>query len=165
MRRWYVMHSKPRKESFLREQLIFNRIEVYLPSIPVRSHANKEKPFFPGYLFIHVDLEKVPISDLRWIPGAIGILCFGSEPAYIHAGLIRSIQKHVEDVIEKGKKSDYRFNPGDRVMIIDGPFANYQAIFDNRLSGHNRVRVLLGLLQGQKIPLELSTRQIRPLTH
>ena len=105
MLRWYVMHSKPRKEAFLREQLRINGIEVYLPSIPVkRSRVGKEKPFFPGYLFIHADLEKVPVSDLRWIPGAIGILCFGGEPADIHDGLIHAIQKHVDDVLERGRK-------------------------------------------------------------
>ena|SRR5690349_14466979 len=77
---WYVMHSKPQKEALLRERLRIQRIEVYLPSMrvkPVNPRARKELPFFPGYLFIRVDLEQISISELRRIPGANGIVCFG----------------------------------------------------------------------------------------
>ena len=50
---------------------------------------------------------------------------------------------------------------GDTVTIQDGPFAGYEAIFDTRLSGQDRVRVLLNLLQKRQMPLELEGRQIR----
>ena len=167
MDHWYVMHSKPQKEALLRERLRIQRIEVYLPSIrlrPVNPRARKEQPFFPGYLFIHVDLEKIPISELRRIPGSIGIVCSGGEPAYVAETLIRVIQKQVEEINDSADRYVDRFRAGDLVVIKDGPFASYKAIFDCRLSGHDRVRVLLELLQGQKMRLELSGRQLQPLT-
>jgi transcription elongation factor/antiterminator RfaH len=167
MIRWYVMHSKPRKEAFLRERLRIQRIEVYLPSIrvrPVNPRARKEQPFFPGYLFIQVDLEKIPISELRRIPGSIGLVCYGGEPAYVGDVLIREIQKQVEEIIDSANSYVDRFRPGDLVVINDGPFSTYKAMFDCRLSGSERVRVLLELLQGQKVRLELSGRQLQPLT-
>lgn len=167
MIRWYVMHSKPRKEAFLRERLRIQRIDVYLPSIrvkPVNPRARKEQPFFPGYLFVHVDLEQIPISELQRLPGSIGIVSYGGEPAYVGDALIREIQKQVEEITDSANSYVDRFGPGDLVVINDGPFATYKAMFDCRLSGQDRVRVLLELLQGQKMRLELSAKQLQPLT-
>ena len=64
---WYVMHSKPRKEAFLCEQLFLHRIEAYLPSLRLKAadpRSGKQQLLFPGYLFIRVDLEKFSLSDL-----------------------------------------------------------------------------------------------------
>ena len=168
MSHWYVMHSKPRKEALLRERLRIQRIEVFLPSIrvkPVNPRARKEQPFFPGYLFIHVDLEQISVSELRRIPGATGIVCFGGEPATVGDSLIRTFQKQIEDITESYNHSADRFKSGDWVVISDGPFVNYKAMFDCRLSGQDRVRVLLELLQGQKMRLDLSAKELKPLTY
>ena len=168
MDRWYVMHSKPRKEAFLRERLRIQRIQVYMPSIrvkPVNPRARKEQPFFPGYLFVHVDLQKIPISEFQRISGSVGLVCYGGEPAYVGDALIREIQKQVEEITDLADNYVDRFRPGDLVVINDGPFATYKAMFDSRQSGSERVRVLLELLQGQKMRLELSARELQPLTH
>lgn len=167
MLQWYVMHSKPKKEAFLRERLRIQRIEVYLPSIrlkPKNPYARKEQPFFPGYLFIHVDLEKISISELRGIPGSIGIVSCGGEPAYVGDVMILAIRKQVEEINDSVNGYVDRFKSGDPVLINDGPFATYKAVFDCRLSGHDRVRILLELLKGQQIRIELSGRQLQPLT-
>ena len=159
MLRWYVMQSKPRKEAFLRERLRIQRIDVYLPSIrvkPVNPRARKEQPFFPGYLFVQVDLEEIPISEFRRISGSIGLVCYGGEPAHVGDALIREIQAQVEEITDSADRYVDRFRSGDLVVIKDGPFATYKAMFDCRLSGQDRVRVLLELLQGQKMRLELS---------
>lgn len=164
MVRWYVMHSKPQKETFLRERLRIQRIEVYLPSIrlkPVNPRARKEQPFFPGYLFVHVDLETLPVSELRRMPGSIGLVCYGGEPSYIGDALIREIQRQVEEINDSADHYVDRFRAGDLVVIQDGPFASYKAMFDGRLSGSDRVHVLLELLQGQTMRLELSGRQLQ----
>ena len=164
---WYVMHSKPQKEVLLRERLRIQRIEVYLPAIrvkPVNPRARKEQPFFPGYLFIHVDLEQISVSELQRIPGATGMVCFGGELASVGDSLIRTIQKQVEEINDSADNYLDRMRPGDLVVIKDGPFATYKAMFDCRLSGSDRVRVLLELLQDQKIRLELSGRQLQLLT-
>ena len=65
--RWYVLRSKPHKESFLYGQLRAHKIESYCPVInanPVNPRARKKKPLFPGYIFIHIDLSEIEISSL-----------------------------------------------------------------------------------------------------
>jgi transcription elongation factor/antiterminator RfaH len=167
MIRWYVMHCKPRKEAFLRERLRIQKIEVFLPSIrvkPVNPRARKEQPFFPGYLFVHVDLEDISPSEFRRMPGSHGLVCFGGEPAHLGDALVREIQKQVEAMTDSVNNYVDRFKPGDMVVINDGPFASYKAMYDCRLSSSDRVQVLLNLLQDQKIRLELSGRQLQLLT-
>ena len=48
---------------------------------PVNQRARKKKPNFPGYLFIHMDLEQENPSALRWMPGAVGLVSFAKKPA------------------------------------------------------------------------------------
>ena len=80
MEQWYVMQSKPQKEKLLYEQLRSREIETFYPSIrtkPVNPRARKYKSYFPGYMFVHVDLDLVGISALQWVPGAVGLVNFG----------------------------------------------------------------------------------------
>jgi transcriptional antiterminator RfaH len=161
------MHCKPLKEAFLRERLRIQKIEVFLPLIrvkPVNPRARKEQPFFPGYLFVHANLEEISPSEFRRMPGSHGLVCFGGEAAYLGEALIREIQKQVEAMNDSTNHYVDRFRPGDLVVINDGPFATYKAMYDSRLSGSDRVHVLLDLLQDQKIRLELSGRQLQLLT-
>ena len=111
-----------------------------------------------------MDLEKFPLSEFQRISGSIGLVCYGGEPAYVGDALIREIQNQVEEITDLADNYVDRFRPGDLVVINDGPFATYKAMFDCRLSGSDRVRVLLGLLQNQKIRVELSGRQLQLLT-
>ena len=49
---------------------------------------------------------------------------------------------------------------GDRVRIRAGAFSGYEALFDTRISGGDRVRVLLQMLNDRHVPLELNASDI-----
>ena len=161
---WYAMRSKPNKESFLAGQLEAHGVDIYFPVLrvnPVNPRSRKLRPYFPNYLFIHVDLEEVNISDLRWMPGASGLVSFDGEPASVPDLLIAAVKKQVDQhnlTLHEQKKN---FQPGDSVLIQEGPFAGYEAVFDTHISGQDRVRVLLSLLQRRQLPVEISSKQIR----
>jgi len=59
------------------------------------------------------------------------------------------------------RDAEKNFQHGDSVLIQDGPFTGYEAVFDTHISGQDRVRVLLGLLQSRQMPIEIASRQIR----
>lgn len=161
---WYVMHSKPNKEEFLYEQLLSRNINAYYPRIkvqPINPRARKRKPYFPGYLFIKADLADLGTSALRWIPGALGLVDFGNDPASVPDDLLLAIQEKVEHFNAPGKYLSEEFRSGEVVTIETGPLAGYRAIFDARLPGNERVRVLLQLLSDRQICVELSVNQIR----
>jgi transcriptional antiterminator RfaH len=160
---WYVIRSKPNKEEFLGGQLSAYGIKVFNPRIRVKTvnpRARKLRAYFPSYLFVHVDLEKVSISTLQWMPGAINLVSFDGQPASVPDSLITAIERQVENINTSQKNMLLGLKPGDVVSIHDGPFAGYEAIFDGQVSGRERVRVLLSFLQNRKIPVELKENQI-----
>ena len=160
---WYVFQSKPRKEQLLCEQLRMLQIDSFFPCVhvrPVNPRARKVKPYFPGYVFGRVDLERVGRSILDWIPGAIGIVKFGGEPAPVSDYLVDTLQRHLESIDASEPGLFKRFQPGDVVAIRGGPFAGYEAIFDAHLPGRYRVEVLLKILQDSQIRVKLPVEQI-----
>ena len=161
---WYAMRSKPNKEDFLARQLEAYGVDFFYPRLqvnPVNPRARKIRPYLPNYLFVHVDLDVVNISTLRWMPGASDIVSFGGEPASIPDFMIAAIKRHVDQLNLSARELINDLQPGDIVLVQDGPFAGYEAIFDGRLTGQERVRVLLNLLQQRQIPLEIEGRKIK----
>ncbi len=161
---WYALRSKPNKEEALWREATARGFEVYFPQIrvqPVNPRARKVKAYFPGYMFIQVDLPKVGYSSVSWMPYSVGLVSFGEEPAPIPEGLIIAIRRRLEQVNAAGGEVLEGLKQGDGVVIQEGPFAGYSAIFDARVSGSERVRVLLQLLKGQQMPLVLSPGHIR----
>jgi transcriptional antiterminator RfaH len=167
---WYVLHSKPHKELFLAGELIARNFEAFCPVLyikPVNPRSRKIKPYFPGYLFVNLDLQNTNLSSLSWIPGSIGLVTIGTEPAPVPDELINAIRKKIDAISAAGNKvfdaKDVAqgLRAGDKVLVEDGPFAGYQGIFDSRLPGSDRVRILLDLLKQRQMRLDLSASLIK----
>ena len=162
---WYALRSKPRKEDVVWRQVVSQGIEVFYPRLrvkPKNPRAKRLKPYFPGYLFVNVDMDDVGLSEFQWMPHTNGIVSFGGEPAVVPENLIRKIRTRIEKINAAGGEELAGLQPGDEVSINDGPFQGYQAIFDSTLPGNVRVRVLLELLGNQRrVPLELDADSIQ----
>jgi transcriptional antiterminator RfaH len=160
--RWYVVHSKSRNEDLLCKQLCLRNIEVYYPRIrlqPVNSRARKVKPYFPGYLFVHVDLSTVGTSTLQWMPGAIGLVCFGGEPAYVAEEFLYAIRERIDQINRAGGEGLQHLKPAQEIKIHSGPFAGYRGMFAAYLSDRERAVVLLSYIRDQQIRVQLPVEQ------
>ena len=163
---WYVIHSKPHKEEMLAEQLELRRIDTFAPRIRVQvvnPRARRVRPYFPGYIFVRADLEEMGLSALQYVPGSAGLITFGGIPASVPEGLIHAIRQRVEEINSAGGELFEALKSGETVLVHSGPFAGYEAIFDGRLPGTERVKVLLKLLRNRKMLIELPAVYIRPI--
>jgi len=162
MMHWYVMHTKPNKEFFLCEQLRLHQIEPYLPLIARidRLHFPLSRAFFPGYLFVHIDLVTCGISPLLWIPGAKGIVCFGGEPAIVPDVFIQQLRAKMDAMSTYPFLKPPMFKAGDSVTIHSGPFEGFQAIFNQYLPEKDRVRLLLKTMAENSFYLEVPASQL-----
>ncbi len=163
---WYAMHSKPNKETTLALELHAREVEVFYPQLrvhPVNPRSRIIRPYFPGYLFVHADLNRIGFSDLHWIPYSLGLVAFGGEPTPVPDELIHRLERRVEQVNDAGGELFDGLHQGEQVRISDGPFAGNEAIFDARLPGTERVRVLLKLMSRQQVPLVLPAGQVQPV--
>ncbi len=164
-RQWYVIRAKPRRERFVHDQLTGQALEVFFPAVkvhPVNPRSATERAYFPGYLFVHIDLAAVGANRLRWMPSVIGLLEFGGEPAMVPEALVTQLKHRVASIQAAGGLVFADLKKGDLVKITSGPLAGYEAIFDLRLKGADRVRVLLELLRRQ-VTVEIDSGSIRKL--
>jgi len=163
--RWYALRTKARKEDIVWQQLRTKDIEHYYPRIrihPVNPRARKIKPYFPGYMFLKIDLEEKGLSAFKWMPHTLGLVSFGGEPAPIPDNAIYEIKQRIQEIAEAGGEVFDGLHHGDSIRIHDGPFRGYEAIFDSRLDSQSRVRVLLQFINDQReVPIEMDVSQIR----
>lgn len=161
---WYVLHSKPQKENWLYNQLVAREIEAYYPCVQTddgKGYPHHPKPYFPGYLFVNLDLGVIGQSVLQWFPGSLGLVMFGGEPASLPEGLLQRIRQHVDKLNAAKAHMLQGLKPGDQVIIQSGPFANYEAVFCTQLHDSERVQVLLKILQDHTFRVNLPVHQIR----
>jgi transcription elongation factor/antiterminator RfaH len=165
---WYALHVKPHKERSVLELLEARAVESYYPALkvkPVNPRSRKERPFFPGYMFVQLDLAREGSRTLRWAEGTHGLVEFGGEPAIVPASLINELQERMRLLQLSGGFPQRSLSPGDRIRIVEGPMAGYEAVFDAHLTGQERVQVLLTILRSQPKRLQLEASQIERARH
>jgi len=159
---WYVLHSKPHKEQQVNAYLRTQGFETFYPTLrvqPINPRASKIRPYFPRYLFVRADLDEVGISALQWVPGAIGLVEFDGYVAPVPDSVVHELKRRVAAIEAAGGLTFDGLQPGDPVRITHGPFAGYEAIFDMRLSGSERVQVLLQML-GRLVKVQVNAGAI-----
>ena len=162
---WYVLRSKPNKEMTLWRELTAGGFECFYPQLhvhPVNPRSRKIKPYFPGYLFLYSDIEHAGASTFQWMPFSSGFVLFDGVPATVPENLIQAIRRHVDEINAAGGPDGQVVGlmRGEVVVIQGGPFDGYEAIFDARLKGTERVRILLTLLKARAVSVELPVTQI-----
>lgn len=163
MEEWYAIQTKPRKEFFAHNSLAsIAGVQTYLPSLqvkPINPRARKIRPFFPGYLFVLVDLAQVGLAAIRWTPGVARVVGCGDRPVSIPKTVIEQIRHRVTEMQREGAFALGRFRQGDRVRITAGPFEGFEGMFDTRLDGRMRARILVEFL-GRLTTTELDVRYL-----
>jgi transcriptional antiterminator RfaH len=164
---WYALNVKPHKEHTVAEWLdARDEMEVFFPARrvkPVNPRAAKIRPYFPGYLFVRLDLDEEGQNALRWTPGTNGLVRFGDVPAIVPDNLINELRKRLIELNKVGGQEAPQFSSGDRVRITSGPFSGYSAIFDENLQDQQRVQVLLEFLGNQSHRMQLDREVIEKI--
>ncbi len=159
---WYLIHAKPRQESLADENLRRQGYQTYLPLIRVwrrRRGRNVEliEPMFPRYLFIHLTESVDDFGPIRSTYGVSNLVRFGQDPARVPDDLIAAIRAH-EDEQGVHPHPEPQLKAGDRVRLLAGPMAGYEAIFQAR-SGQERVLLLIEIA-GKLAKMKVSAHHI-----
>ena len=159
--RWYVIGAKARREQFAQEQLARRGVVTFLPRVVEPAGFNGKSviaPLFPGYLFVHIDIEE-QYFDVVWTPGVRKFIGFGTLPSPLDDTVVEFLQERA------GHEGILRavpvFRPGDHVRITHGPLEGLVGIIESPGSGRGRVRVLMQLLRRQtrvEVPQQMIER-------
>jgi transcriptional antiterminator RfaH len=148
MSHWYLIHTKIRQEWHALQNLERQGFECYLPCVQAEklqcgALTVVDEPLFPRYLFIRLGsgLEGQNWAPIRSTTGVSRLVSFGNVPAKVDDELVDAIRSQISG--PGGLRR--QFEPGQKVVITQGPFAGLEAIY--QLSdGESRVMVLLNIL-------------------
>ncbi len=164
-RLWYVLHTKSRFENVVNEGLIKKSMEVFLPKVRVRSKRRDRRvmldvPLFPGYVFVKTDLNPNEHLDILKTAGAVRLIGNKDGPLSVEADTINSLKIMVaggDDII-----TGTRFKKGDKIIVVDGPFAGIMGHFI-QYRGQGRVVVHIDVL-GQYAAVNVSEDEVELLS-
>jgi transcription antitermination factor NusG len=156
---WFVVRTKRHKERATQARLEQVGLEAYLPLLrqwPRPAVGSEIGPMFPSYLFVRAALP-ADFYRINRTAGVHGFVTFGGAPAPIDDAAIAFFR------VREDPDGLIRCDPlprGREVQITSGPLRGLIAVVEQRLSGRQRVRVLLDILQRQT-PVELPERWVR----
>lgn len=161
--RWYVVQCKTREDRRALEHLERQGFSCYRPMLSAeklrrRRRVEIREPLFPGYLFVQLDKVNDNWYPIRSTRGVIQIVRFNEHPLPIEDEIIDMIR---ERLASDEPRVPY-LEPGARVLITDGCFANVEAIFVVN-DGDERVMLLMNILhrdQHLSFPMS-SVRKVR----
>jgi transcription antitermination factor NusG len=114
---WYVVKTKPRKESQVESLLSRAGFTVYLPRY---SQDSTVKPFFPGYLFLKFNYpsEYHKITYTRGITRVVGN---GQMPVPVGPEIIDCLKSRRKKRPDRINEIRPRSGPGDEILVMEGP--------------------------------------------
>jgi transcription elongation factor/antiterminator RfaH len=149
--RWYAVQCLSHREIGAASHLQNQNYQVFFPRRrKVRRHARKTEtvlaPFFPGYLFVSLDLSRHRWRSVNGTYGVASLVMHSDRPAPVPMGVVEALQKSCDEASVLAWQPDLK--PGQAVRILSGPFGDFIGELE-RLDGTCRVRVLLEMLGGR----------------
>jgi len=92
--------------------------------------------------------------------GVVNVVSFDNQPAIVSDEIIYQLQKRIEENEIKKNNKISEFKKGDRITIVEGPFAGYSGIFDTNLLGSSRAKILVKLINDQSKKIVVPYEQI-----
>jgi transcriptional antiterminator RfaH len=163
---WYLIRTKPGRERWVRDQLRERLPEVFLPLLKGRAPrwgrmVQSIGPLFPCYLFARFNLER-SYFNVKYLPGVRGFVCAGADPLVVPVAIIEEIRlRGTGDIVEIPEKP---LGSGDRVIVRDGPFRGFEAIFERYMSGAERVAILLSAVESSGLRVVLPASAVEKYT-
>jgi len=160
-RNWFVVRTKAGDENRANTNLLHQEIETFLPLLKDHYFRGGRmiqtiKPLFPNYLFAKLDLN-LQYTKVKWTRGVSRILGNREGPVPISEIVVQTIQDRIgkDNLIELEEE----MKEGDLVQVTSGPLKDLVGVFQKRMSGKNRVKILLNLI-GVDVPVQISKWQI-----
>jgi len=170
--RWYVIHTYSGFENKVKVSLQ-ERIEaagmqehfgeILVPEEDIVELIGGEKKtskrkFFPGYVLIQMELNDDTWHTVKSTPKVTSFIGSKDKPAPIADEDVAVLRTRIEEGTLKPKPK-FKFDVGDHVKIIDGPFTNFDGIVDEVKPEKGKLRVIVSIF-GRSTPVELDFIQV-----
>ena len=170
--KWYIVHAYSNFEKkvaeTIREQAASQGLddkfsEILVPTedvVEIRRgrKINSERKFFPGYVLVKMDLTDEAYHLVKNTPKVTGFLGSSNKPMAVSEKEVQRIIGAVEEGVERPKPT-IRFDLGEKVKVMDGPFASFDGVVESVDEDRQRLRVSVSIF-GRATPVELEYGQV-----
>lgn len=141
-RRWYALHAYSGQEMAVKKNILVEAKQqkladlignVLIPMEMVEEFKSGEKKvskrkFFPGYVLVQLPEHPERYAELwhmiKNTPGVSGFIGSRTVPVPLEDAEVQAIVEEMRGERERPKPK-VKFEPGERVKIIEGPFCNF----------------------------------------
>jgi len=171
--RWYVVHAYSGFEAKVKLSLL-ERIqragmedmfgEILVPTeevVEMRAGQQRksERKFFPGYVMVQMEMTDETWHLVKDVPKVLGFIGgTGDRPAPITEKEANALLQRVQEGVEKPRPK-IRFEPGEVVRVIDGPFNDFNGVVEDVDYEKSRLKVSV-LIFGRSTPVDLEFGQV-----
>ena len=170
-KRWYIVHTYSGYENKVKVNLE-KRIEytnmgdkIFRIEVPQKTvvqmkggkKQEKEEKVFPGYVLVEMIMDEDSWYVVRHTSGVTKFVGSVKKPIPVKESEIKRILHRTSS-----EKVELDVKPGDKVRIISGPFADFDADIIEVYPDKSKLRANVSIF-GRETPVELEYKQINKL--
>ncbi len=172
MKNWYIVQSHSSFENkvaqLIKEEADKAKISDKIEEIVVPTHdvtevkrgkrVQRKKKYFPGYVLIKSEMNDNIYHMIKNIKKVSGFLGTKGIPVPVSDKEIEKILGQMKDGVAQ-PKSTIDYSVGEKVQVVDGPFASFSGLIEDIDEEKLRVKVSVSIF-GRPTPVDLEFSQI-----
>ena len=170
--KWYVVHTysgfENRVKLSLQERIATAGMQPFFSDIMIPEEdivelvsgekKTSKRKFFPGYILVRMEMNDNTWHLVKDTPKVTGFIGGRDKPTPIPDKDVDLLKSRIDEGTLKPKPK-FKFEEGDHVRIIDGPFTNFDDIIDEVTPEKGTLRVIVSIF-GRSTPVELDFIQV-----
>ena len=172
MSNWFIVQSHSSFENKVAQQIkdeadkskVSDKIEeIIVPTHDVTEvkrgkRVQRKKKYFPGYVLIKSEMDNDIYHMIKNIKKVSGFLGSKGIPVPVSDKEIEKILGHIKDGVAQ-PKSSIEYSVGEKVQVIDGPFASFNGLVEEVDEDKSKLKVSVSIF-GRPTPVELEFNQV-----
>ena len=172
MKNWYIVQSYSNFEKkvaiAIKEEVTKAKLEDKLEEVLVPTHevtevrrgkrVQRKKKYFPGYVLIKSEMDNNIYHMIKNIKRVSGFLGSRGIPVPVSDKEIEKILGQIKDGVAQ-PKSTIEYTVGEKVQVIDGPFASFTGLVEDIDEEKSRLKVSVSIF-GRPTPVDLEYNQV-----
>ena len=173
---WYIVQAysgfEKKVAASIKDALLKKKLEANLDEILVPTHqvtevkkgkrTKKERKYFPGYVLIKSEMDNNLYHLIKNLKRVSGFLGSKGIPVPVSDKEIEKILGQIKDGVAQ-PKSGIEYSIGEKVQVVDGPFASFSGMVEEIDEEKSRLKVSVSIF-GRPTPVDLEYNQVEKVS-
>ena len=176
MKNWYIIQSHSSFENKVAQEIkeeaqkanLSDKIEeIIVPTHDITEvkrgkRVQRKKKYFPGYVLLKSEMDNTIYHLIKNLKKVSGFLGSKGTPIPVSEKEIEKILGQIKDGVVQ-PKSGIEYNVGEKVQVIDGPFASFSGLVEDIDEDKLRLKVSVSIF-GRPTPVDLEYSQVEKVS-